>query len=109
MSFQERPMQALDLINTLWLADHIENILKVQPTLQHLWFEGDDLSAEYLLPLISCSAPSLQDLTFPLKFPDVWDVSVENEVICPLQYLRTPPPVKYIFLTVPKLSDMFMG
>jgi len=52
MSFQERPMQALDLINILWLTNHIENILKVQLTLQYLWFEDDDLSAEYLLPFI---------------------------------------------------------
>jgi len=71
--------------------------LEVWPTLERLWFEGNSLSAKKLLPLISCSAPSLQDLTFPLRFPDVWDVSVENEVVCPLQYLRIPPPVELNF------------
>lgn len=100
MSFRERPMQALDLINcfdTMQYARNIIEILKVWPTLQHLWFEGDDLCAEDLLPLISCSAPSLLDLTLPLKFPDVWNVSVVNEVVCPLQYLRIPPPIKLGF------------
>ena len=100
ISFQERPIRALGLINcfnTLWLTDYIKAILEVWPTLEHLWFEGNSLSAKKLLPLISCSAPSLQDLTFPLRFPDVWDVSVENEVVCPLQYLRIPPPVELNF------------
>jgi len=86
-------MRALNLINCLRsteLTNDIGEILRVWPTLQHLWFEGDDLSAEYLLPLISCSAPSLHDLTLPLQFPDVWNESVQNKVICPLQYMRIP-------------------
>jgi len=94
MSFRERPIRALDLINCLKsteLTNDIGEILRVWPTLQHLWFEGDDLSAEYLLPLVSCSAPSLQDLTLPLRFPDVWNESIPNKVVCPLQYLTIPP------------------
>jgi len=100
MSFRERPMKALNLINclnTMRCMNHIVDILKVWPTLQHLWYQGEDLYAEDLLPLVSCSAPSLQDLTLSLKFPDVWEASVENEAICPLQYLRTPQPVEFDF------------
>jgi len=59
-------------------------------TLQCLWFEGDDLSAGHLLPLISCSAPSLWNLTLPLQFLDEWNESIVNKVVCPLQYIKVP-------------------
>ena len=97
MSFRERPLRALDLIKCFKSTEPtniIEEILRVWPTLQHLRFEDGNLSAEHILPLISCSAPSLQDLTLSLKFPDVWNKSIPNKVICPLQHLRIPLPWK---------------
>ena len=95
MSFRERPLRALDLIKCFKSTEPtniIEEILRVWPTLQHLRFEDGNLSAEHILPLISCSAPSLQDLTLSLKFPDVWNKSIPNKVICPLQHLKIPLP-----------------
>jgi len=93
MSFRQRPLQALDLINCLKstkLANDIVEILRVLPTLERLWIEGGKVSARYILPIISSSAPSLQDLTLPLRSPGVSDGSAVNEVVCPLRCLSAP-------------------
>jgi len=94
MSLQEKPMQTLILINCLKSTDptnDIREILKVWPKLHHLWFDGDDVFAEEILPLISGSAPFLRDLTLPLRFNDEWNGPIVTQVVCPLQYLRIPP------------------
>ena len=111
MLFRERPMRALDLINCLESTEtNIMEIVRAWPTLERLWIEGGKVSARYILPFISCSAPSLRDLSLPvdfplaslpekdlyssrkfstespLEFPHIW--SQPNEVVCPLHHLR---------------------
>ena len=98
MSFRQKPLQALDLINCLKstdFANDIVEILRVWPTLERLWIEDMPISA-HRLPLISCSAPSLRDLGlslhFPTEFPTgflpeypyVWS---QSDVVCPLEHL----------------------
>jgi len=111
MSFRERPLRALDLNFCSKLTENdIAEIVRAWPTLERLWIQGGRLSARYILPLISCSAPSLRDLALPvrfpleslteqnmhvpqkffmespLEFPHIW--SQPNEVVCPLHHLR---------------------
>lgn len=110
MSFRERPMRALDLNHLGITGNDIVEIVRAWPTLERLGVKGDTISARYILPLISCSAPSLRVLSLPvyfplasfpepdspfpprrycmesfLDFPHIW--SQPNEVVCPLQHL----------------------